>query len=195
MVRRIVVLVMVAAFGYGIVAGVEGEADCQPQNVFQAESSEGVAWANVTLTRQRVAEPYLPIVIGIQNTGPKEVKVTRDSIWLSDQSGVVYSMPTVKEVRGGYDKILADSRLSAADGIPWMNWRQGRRFEPSNFFPDMRAQRGNTTKDRVTLRSGFGMVDLFYFERPRDLAPCKPFFVVVNPEGWQTPIRFSVFIS
>ncbi len=195
MIWRVLGLAAVALLGYGIVAGVEQGSACKPQYLFQAEGPEGVVWANITLTHRRATEPYLPIVIGIQNTSRDSVKVTRESLWLNDLDGLVYSMPTVKALRGGYDKILADQRLLSVDGIPWLNWRRGRRFEPSNFFPDMRAVRGNTTKDRITLRGGFGMVDLFYFERPRDLAPCAPFFVVVHPEGWQTPIRFSVFIT
>ncbi len=191
---RINGLLMVLLLGCGIAAGVEEAPPCQQQNLFQAEGSEGVVWANLNLTGQRAGEPYLPIVIGIQNTSGKNVKVTRESLWLNDQEGLVYSMPTVKALRGEYDKIQADQRMLSADGIPWLNWRRGRRLEPSNFFPDMRAVRGNTTKDRITLRSGFGMVDLFYFERPRDLKPCAPFFVVVHPEEWETPVRFSVFI-
>jgi hypothetical protein len=58
----------------------------------------------------------------------------------------------------------------------------------------MRSARGATTRDHVTLRSGFGMVDLFYFDRPRGLASCTPFYVVVHADGWETPVRFPVSI-
>jgi hypothetical protein len=174
-------------------AGDEGPA-CEPRTLFQAADAEGAVWANLGLTQRRVDAAYLPIVIGIQNLTQGSVKIRRDSIWLVDLDGVIYTMPTVKALRNGYDETLADHRLVSFDGIPWLNWRRGRRFEPSNFFPDMRAVRGNTTKDRVTLRSGFGMVDLFYFERPRGLRACRPFYVVVHAEGWQTPVRFPVFI-
>ncbi len=89
MIWRVLGLAAVALLGYGIVAGVEQGSACKPQYLFQAEGPEGVVWANITLTHRRATEPYLPIVIGIQNTSRDSVKVTRESLWLNDLDGLV----------------------------------------------------------------------------------------------------------
>ncbi len=44
--------------------------------------------------------------------------------------------------------------------------------------------------DSVYLRRGHGMVDLMYFERPREILEIgTPFFLTIHPERWEIPIR------
>jgi hypothetical protein len=88
-----------------------------------------------------------------------------------------------------------DYRMVSYAGIPWENWRWNRRLESSSFFPNLRSSRGNTVRDRVTLRHRHAMVDLLYFERPRNLELGRPFFLVVHPKGWEVPIRIRLVIS
>ena len=104
-------------------------------------------------------------------------------------------MPEVKEFRKNYKKSNIDYRMVSYAGIPWEGWRWNRRLEPANFFPDLRASSGNTTRDRITLRKRHAIVNLLYFERPRNLQPGKPFFFVVHAEGWEKPIRLRVVLS
>jgi len=165
-----------------------------PQILFIAESDSGKVWANTSLTLQRKNEPYLPIVVAVENLGVKPISLDRSSIWLTDLDGIVYVMPTVKEQRKNYSKTVIDYRMVSYAGIPWEGWRWNRRLEPSNFFPNLRASSGNTTKDRMTLRQRHAIVDLLYFERPRDLN--RPFFLDIHPEkGWEIPIRLRIVLN
>lgn len=183
--------VLVLGLAVGAFAGTKPES----RILFIAESNFGKVWANLSLTRQRDAEPYIPIVVGVLNKGHESVRITRDSIWLNDLDNLVYSMPTVKELRKNYDRSGLDQRMVSAAGIPWEGWQRSGRLVPSLFFPALRMTRGNTVKDRVTLRGNYAMVDLLYFERPRALVPNKPFILEVHPEGWEVPIRLRLFIS
>jgi hypothetical protein len=160
------------------------------------ENENGKVWANLTLTVQRTGEPYLPMVVAVENLSKKTITLKRDSFWLSDLDDIIYVMPSVKEVRKNYDKSVIDSRAVSYAGIPWENWRYTRRLEFANFFPDLRATRGqNTVLDRVTLRHRHAMVNLLYFERPRNLELGRPFFLTVQPEGWEIPIRMRIVIG
>jgi hypothetical protein len=187
---------MLAAAGLLAVAAALAQDGDEPGRIlFIAEDNQGKVWANLSLTGQRDSEPYLPMVIGVQNGSSAKLKLTRESFWLSDLEGVIYSVPSVKEWRKNYDHASLDRRLLTTGGIPWEVWARSGRFASTNFFPDLRASRGATTRDVVTLRRGFGMADLLYFERPRTLAPGKPFFLAVQGEGWEEPIRLRLYIS
>jgi hypothetical protein len=184
-------LALVLTVGLGaVVAEVE-----QSKVLWIAETDSGKVWANVSLTRQRTEESYVPVAIGIQNKQKEHVRMTREGAWLTDPSGLIYTMPSVKDLRKGYDRLGIDQRLVSFGGIPWEVWVGGRRFASSNFFPHVRSTRGNTTNDSITLRQGFAMADLLYFEKPREFAPGKPFFLVVAPVGWEHPIRVQIVLS
>jgi hypothetical protein len=189
--------VAVLALGVMTVTSVFAEEQQTPRFLFIAENDNGKVWANVTLTIQRTAEPYLPMVVAVENLFKKSITLDRDSFYLSDLDDIVYIVPSVKEVRKNYDKTVMDYRTISWAGIPWENWSYTRRLERSNFFPDLRASSaGNTVLDRVTLRQRHAMVSLFYFEKPRNLEPGKPIFLVVQPEkGWEIPIRMRIVIS
>jgi len=178
-----------------IAGGIWAQEPEPTQLLFIAENQIGKVWVNVTLTLQRTSEPYLPIVVAVQNLRQENIKLDRTSIWLNDLEGVIYVMPTVKEYRKNYKRSSIDYRMVSYGGIPWEGWRWNGRLEPANFFPDLRASRGNTTRDRVTLRHRHAFVNLLYFERPRNLQPNKPFFLVVHAEGWEEPIRLRIVLS
>jgi hypothetical protein len=177
------------------VAGVLAQDEAEPQRVlFIAENDAGRVWANLTLTLQRTSEPYLPMVVAVENHSKAPITLKRNSFWLSDLDEIVYVMPTVKEARKNYDKTVMDYRMVSYAGIPWETWRWTNRLESANFFPDLRASRGNTVRDQVTLRHLHAMVNLLYFERPRNLQAGRPFFLAVHPEGWEIPIRIRLVI-
>jgi len=175
-------------------SGVWAQESEPVQVLFIAENEAGKVWVNTTLTLQRTSEPYLPMVVAVQNLQQKNINLDRTSIWLSDLDGVIYVMPKVKEFRKNYKKSNIDYRMVSYGGIPWEGWRWNRRLEPANFFPDLRASSGNTTRDRITLRKRHAIVNLLYFERPRNLQPGKPFFLVVHAEGWEAPIRLRLIL-
>jgi hypothetical protein len=186
-------MLLAALLAIGVVFAQDGE---EPQRVlFIAENKNGKVWANLTLTIQRTGEPYLPIVVAVENLSTKSITLSRESFWLSDLDGVVYVLPSIKEMRKNYSKSVMDARMVSYAGIPWENWRWNRRLELANFFPNLRSSTGNTVSDRVTLRQRHAMVDLMYFERPRNLEIGKPFFLDVHPKGWEIPIRLRFVIS
>lgn len=178
------------------VNGAQEEPKQEPQRVlFIAENDAGKVWANITLTLQRTAEPYLPMVVAVENLQRKAITIDRESFWLSDLDDILYFIPSVKEVRKYYDKTVMDYRMVSYAGIPWENWRWTNRLERANFFPDLRSSSGATVRDHVTLRRRHAMVNLLYFERPRNLQRGRPFFLTVHPKGWEIPIRIRFVIS
>jgi hypothetical protein len=187
-----------ACFVVAVVAGSVVAQDAQEEQrvLFIAENEAGKVWANLTLTIQRTGEPYLPIVVAVENMTEKPVTFDRGSFWLNDLDDIVYVLPTVKELRKNYDKSVVDYRMVSFAGIPWESWRWNRRLESANFFPNLRSARGATVRDQVTLRQRHALVDLLYFERPRNLAPGRPFFLNVLPKkGWEIPIRIRLVIQ
>jgi hypothetical protein len=181
--------------GIGI-GSAPAQEEPEPQRMlFIAENDDGTVWANITLTLQRTNEPYLPMVVAVENLSRDIVNLNRESFWLSDLDDIIYFMPSVKEVRKNYDKMVMDYRMVSYAGIPWETWRWTNRLEITNFFPDLRSRRGNTVRDRVTLRHRHGMVNLLYFERPRKLQPGRPFFLNVMADGWEIPIRIRLIMS
>lgn len=186
-------------FGLVALAGTlaTGQQDGEDGNkiLFIAGDDQGKVWANVSLALQNSDDAYLPMVVGVQNKSPKEIRLNRESFYLTDLDGIVYSMPTVKRWRKGYKRIVVDRRMLSTGGIPWEVWYRSGRFARSNFFPDLRGSRGNTTINSIVLRNNYGMVDLMYFEQLRSMEVGRPFFLTVQPEGWETPIRLRLYLS
>jgi hypothetical protein len=179
-----------------VVASAAGqEAEDETKVLFIASDDQGTVWANLGLALQNRSDAYLPMVVGVQNDSKNEIKLTRESFQLVDMNGVVYSMPTVKEWRKSYKRIVIDRRLLSTGGIPWEVWYQSGRFTRSNFFPDLSGRRGNTTINTVILRSGYGTVDLLYFEQLRQGQANRPFILVVQPEGWEVPINLRLYLN
>lgn len=191
--RQIIPLVLVAVVA-AAVTFAQDESDKQ-RILYIAENDEGKVWANLSLTQARQDEAYLPMVIGVQNKSQDVVKLDRSSFYLSDLDGVIYPMPSVSHWRRNYKRIVIDRRMMTTGGIPWEVWWRSRKFSPTNFFPDLRATRGNTTQDRVSLRTGYGMVDLMYFDQLRAPAIGRPFFLTIQAEGWEKPITLRLVLS
>jgi len=191
----------VAAVGLGLTLAVgvvlaQEKEEREPQRIlFIAENDAGKVWVNLSLTLQRTNEAYLPMVVAVENNQGKSITINRESFWLSDLDDIIYVLPTVKEVRKHYDKTVMDYRMVSYAGIPWENWRWTRRLESASFFPDLRSTSGSTVRDHITLRHRHAMVNLLYFERPRNLQRGRPFFLTVNAKGWEVPIRLRILIS
>jgi hypothetical protein len=162
---------------------------------FDVEDDNGRAWANLTLTGLRMNEPFIPIVVGVQNNAKKPVTLKRDSFRLTDLDGLVYTLASVRDWRKHYGPIVQDRRMMSTGAIPWRVWYTSNKLGQTNFFPDLKTGRGNVLRDSVTLRRGYGMFDLMYFERPRNLAVKRPFFLEVWGKGWESPLRMRLLIN
>jgi hypothetical protein len=163
--------------------------------VFSEKSEAGQLWANLSLTSLRVHEPYLPMVIGVQNMSERSAVLDRSSFRLIGPDGNRYPMAELKAFREGYDKGSLDRRIASASGIPIDIWARQRSLRESNFFPDVGLSRRPTVINKVTLGRRDGLADLVYFVTPPGLAPGQPFILEVQPSNWPAPLRLRLMLS
>jgi hypothetical protein len=167
----------------------------QRRLVFSGGNDIGELWANVGLTGQRLDRDYLPMVIAVVNRSDSPVVIDRDAIRLVGPDGIRYPMPTITELRKGYDRLSLDYRAASGAGIPYDVWRRERRLMNSNFFPNISSLRSGIVIERVTLAPRAAMIDLVYFARPRDLARGVPFLLEAHAIGWQAPVRIGIVLN
>ena len=165
------------------------------QFVFSEKSGAGQVWANLSVTYLRLGEPYMPIVIGVQNYSKKRANLDRDAFWLVGPDGRRYPLAELKDVRSEYGKFSIDQRMASAAGIPVDVWARQRRLRESNFYPDIQLSRRPTVIDVLTLGKSDAMVDLFYFVTPDGLGPGMPFLLEVRPRGWEIPLRLRLILT
>ena len=163
--------------------------------VFSEQSAAGQLWANLSLTAQRMGEPYLPMVVGVQNLGKRAITLDRSSFRLIGPDGRRYPMADLKTLRESYDKGRMDRRIASAAGIPIELWARQRNLRESNFFPDVGLSRRPTVIDRVSLGRRDGMVDLVYFVAPPGLAAGVPFALEVQPREEGAPMRLRLMLQ
>ncbi len=165
------------------------------QFVFSDKSGAGQLWANLTLTYMRLGEPYLPMVIGVQNFSKQSARLGPESFHLIGPDGSRYPLAELKTLRQEYERFGQDHRVASGAGIPVDVWIRQRRYRESNFFPDIARSRRPTVIDAVSLGRGDGTADLFYFVTPPDLAPGRPFLLEVRPDGWEVPLRLRLILT
>ena len=169
----------------------------EPQRrlVFSGANEQGELWANIGLTVQRLDEDYIPMAVMIVNHDSEPVLVDRDSIRLVGPDGLRYPMPTLKELRKNYRKTGLDGRAVSGAGIPYEVWQQNRRLLESNFFPNTLTDRRAIVIDEVTLPTGYALIDLVYFARPKGLGRGSSFMLEVVGEGWDAPVRLGIVLN
>jgi hypothetical protein len=165
------------------------------QVVFSEKSELGQLWANLSLSYLRLEEPFLPMVVGVQNLSQQTMRLDRSSFRLIGPDGRRYPMAELKTVRGSYGKFSLDRRIASANGIPADLWARQRNLRESNFFPDVGLSRRPTVIDHVTLARRDGMVDLVYFETPAGLAAGVPFVLEVVPTDGPAPLRLRLMLG
>jgi len=163
--------------------------------VFSGENELGELWANIGLTIQRLDEDYIPMVVMIVNHDRAPVLIDRDALRLIGPDGERYPMPTLKELRKNYRKIGLDGRAVSGAGIPYEVWQQNRRLLESNFFPNTLTDRRAIVVDEVTLPSGYALIDLVYFARPRGLETGDSFILEARGLGWNGPVRVGIILN
>ncbi len=161
--------------------------------VFSGSGPQGKVWVNVDLTRQRTDQPYVPLVVAVQNMGARPAVVKRESFRLLGSSGKPVPLASIEEVRKEYPKLNFDARTVKAQAMPFGTRLSAEYRVGSNFFPVMAAG-GSVKRDVVTLPPSYWMVDLLYFRRPAGLAEGGDVILQVHPEGWDEPVevRFSL---
>ena len=169
----------------------------EPQRrlVFSGANERGELWANIGLTIQRLDEDYIPMVVMIVNHDSESVLIDRDAIRLVGPDGLRYPMPTLKELRKNYRKTGLDGRAMSGAGIPYEVWQQNRMLLESNFFPNTLTDRRAIVVDEITLPSGYALIDLVYFARPKGLEGGSSFMLEVYGEGWESPVRLGIVLN
>jgi hypothetical protein len=158
-------------------------------------STSGHVWVQLSLTRSRLGEPFVPMVVVVANLEPREAVLTRDSFRLTGADGRSVSVAGLKEVRSGYHKSALDRRMLSLTGLPTGTILVEGRVIASNFFPPLSGGSAPTVIDRVALPPYHAMVDLLYFARPEGLAVGQPVILEVAPEGWERPIPVRIQIA
>lgn len=162
-----------------------------PVMVFTNDGPQGKVWVNVDLTRRRLKEPYVPMIVAILNNSSKTIVLDRTTLRLIDPQGQAVHMASIQEIRANYSKLNFDWRTLNAQGMPFGTRLGADRYVESRFFPNM-SGRGSTKVDRVQIPPSYWTVDLFYFKRPVGLAEGRPVVLEAAPEAWEQPIRVTI---
>jgi len=163
--------------------------------VFSGGNELGELWVNTSLTRQRLDEDYIPMVVAIVNRSRETVTVDRDAVRLIGPDGSRYPMPTVKELREGYGRSSLDARMVSGAGIPYEVWQRERHLMDSNFFPFLMSGRRAIVIDEVNLAPGYAMIDILYFAKPDRLQLGEPLLLEVRAVGWAAPVRLGIVLN
>ncbi|HHQ47497.1 MAG TPA: hypothetical protein ENK19_01260 [Acidobacteria bacterium] len=172
----------------GVVVAAGGKA---PVMVFTNDGPQGKVWVNVDLTRRRLTEPYVPMIVAILNNDAKPILLDRNALRLIDADGQEIPMATLREVRSGYKKLNFDWRTLNAQGMPFGTRLGADKYVQSRFFPTMSGG-GAIAIDHVQIPPSYWTVDLFYFKRPGGLAEGRPVLLEAAPKGWKEPIRVKI---
>jgi hypothetical protein len=163
--------------------------------IFDSTNAEGEVWVNVSLTRQRFDEDYLPMVVMVANRIDGPVVLDRESFRLIGADGQRYPMPSLKELRAGYNRFGLDARAVSGSGIPWEVWARERRLVESNFFPNLTGNSRALVIDEVSLMPGNAVIDLLYFAKPQGFAAGQPLVLEVHAMGWAAPLRLGMVLN
>lgn len=191
--QRLIPLSLVVCISLATVLPAQEEA--QSRIVFSGQNERGELWANIGLTIQRLDEDYIPMVVMIVNHEPEPVLIDRDAIRLVGPDGKRYPMPTLKELRKNYNRIGLDARSVSGAGIPYEVWQRDRRLLDSNFFPNTLTDRRATVIDEITLPTGYALIDVVYFARPKSLVRGTSFLLEVHGLGWDGPVRLGITLN
>lgn len=186
------ILVLLGVFSATLPAQQE---EAPPRVIFDGANPLGEVWANVNLTRQRFDQEYLPMVVMVANHKDQPVVFDRDSFRLIGGDGKRYPMPSLKELRNGYNLFGLDARAVTGTGIPWEVWARERRLVESNFFPNLASNRRALVIDEVTVMSGNALIDVLYFAKPQGFAPGQPIILEVQAIGWETPVHLGMVLN
>ena len=122
---------------------------------------------DVELARRRTEEPFFPLGIKIANKRLNRIIVDRETLFLVNEAGTVYPMPSVEELSLQYDKLTPDNKFISQTGVLGDQIMTGfsyYRKAVGRLFPQ--TQGGGRTVDAIYVQTNGYMEDLVYFPMP-----------------------------
>ncbi len=122
---------------------------------------------DVELARRRTEEDFFPLGIKIANKRLNRIIVDRETLFLVDEAGAVYPMPSVEELSLEYDKLTPDNKFISQTGVLGDQIMTGfsyYRKAVGRLFPQ--TQGGGRTVDAIYVQKNGYMEDLVYFPMP-----------------------------
>ncbi len=171
-----------------VLSSLPAAADESQPTVFNAKGPNGSqVWVSIDLTRQRLTEQYVPLVVAVRNGEKGVATLNRSSFTLTGSDGRGEPMPDLQTLRANYQKDLFDLTAVRLYGFPFGTLLDLGHVQPSEFFPVPGAGSG-VRLDTVALLPFNWTVDILYFKRPAGMAEGQVMTLKVAPKGWETPI-------
>ena len=148
-------------------AGTGGEASRAAAFTYKWEDTNLAIVLDVELAKRRLEEPYFPLGIKIANKRLNRIIVDRETLFLVDEAGKIYPMPSVEELSLQYNKLVPDNKFKSQTGVLGDEMMTGfsmYRKAVGRLFPQ--TQGGGRTVDAVYVQTNGYMEDLIYFPMP-----------------------------
>jgi len=134
---------------------------------YKRETKELIMIADTELASRRVNENYFPLGIKIANKRLDGFVVSRETLFLVDESGNAYSMPDILKLQKEYKQLAPDHKFKSQTGILGDDMLTSFSYfqkNSSNFFPQ--TQGAARIIDSVYIRTQGYMEDMVYFPMP-----------------------------
>ena len=165
------VLIVLAVLAAGCAsvkpAGTGGPASREAAFTYKYEDTNLVIIVDVELAQRRLDEPYFPLGLKIANKRLNRIIIDRQTLFLIDEAGKVYSMPSVEELSLQYNKLTPDNKFKSQTGVLGDEMMTGfsmYRRAVGRLFPQ--TQGGGRTVDSIYIQRTGYMEDLIYFPMP-----------------------------
>jgi hypothetical protein len=150
-------------------AGKGGDASRAAAFTYKWEDTNLAIVVDVELAKRRLEESYFPLGIKIANKRLNRIIVDRETLFLVDERGTVYPMPSVEEISLQYDKLVPDNKFKSQTGVLGDEMMTGfsmYRKAVGRLFPQ--TQGGGRTVESIYVQKNGYMEDLVYFPMPED---------------------------
>ncbi len=154
--------------------------------------------ADMEATRKRDDQKFIPVSVGIANSGLPTLTLTRESFTLVDDKGNKYSLATVSEARSLASLQTYDVRIAVnfrdVFFTRFSTWPQ----IPMVFFPvqssDPEFARRGIVRDRVEMPLRSWAWDILYFPHPQGSIKDRKFELWLDTPELEEPVfvRFAV---
>jgi hypothetical protein len=133
--------------------------------IYYEEGSEVLLTVGAFATRQRPADTFIPVEIGMANKDPARTLIlSRESFTLQIGDGEEIEMADAPSVIEGYRALEADRRLFRSREFTAAKFDRYR-IVASSFYPNSPGRRG-VVRDTVELPPGTYFQDVLYFKNP-----------------------------
>lgn len=150
-------------------AGKGGEATRAAAFTYKWEDTNLAIVLDVELAKRRLEESYFPLGIKIANKRLNRIIVDRETLFLVDENGSVYEMPSVEELSVQYNKLVPDNKFKSQTGVLGDDMMTGfsmYRKAVGRLFPQ--TQGGGRTVASIYIQKNGYMEDLVYFPMPEE---------------------------